>query len=239
MGCAGEVVAEHYSVSRREQDEYALSSHQKAARATDEGLFADEILPIQIPQKRGAPTVFERDEPIRTDATLEGLAALTPAFKEGGTVTAGNAPGVNDGASALLLMSDARASALGLSPMARVAAQAATGRPPKFVLMTPAEAVPMVLARAGWRMDDVDLFELNEAFAVQAVAVIRELGLPADRVNVHGGAVALGHAIGSSGARVLTTLLYALRRRGGRRGVATLCLGGGNGVAVAVERIED
>jgi acetyl-CoA C-acetyltransferase len=237
MGTAGEVVAEQYGVSRAEQDEYAWRSHQKAAEATARGWFADEILPVRITQKRGDPFLVNRDEPIRADTDLAQLGALRAAFKEGGTVTAGNAPGVNDGAAALVVMSEARARALGVQPLARIVAQAASGLPPKFVLMTPVEAARRVVGKAGWTLDAVDLFEINEAFSAQMVAVIRELRIPEEKVNIHGGAIALGHAIGSSGARILTTLLYALARRGLRRGVATLCLGGGNGVAVAVERL--
>ena len=237
MGNSGEVVAEHYKVGRAAQDDYAARSHQKAARATSEGAFADEILAIAIPQKKGAALVVDRDEAIRADTTAEGLAALKPAFKKDGTVTAGNAPGVNDGASALVVMAAERAAALGLAPLARIVAQATSGLAPKFVLMTPVEAVRKVAEKAGWTLADVELFELNEAFAVQAVAVLNELGIDPERVNVNGGAVALGHAIGSSGGRVLTTLLYALKRRNLKRGIATLCLGGGNGVALAVERV--
>jgi acetyl-CoA C-acetyltransferase len=237
MGHSGEVVAEHYHVGRAAQDDYAARSHQKAARAASEGAFTDEIVPIAIPQKKGDPLVVDRDEGVRPETTSETLAALKPAFKKDGTVTAGNAPGVNDGASALVVMDAVRAAALHLTPLARIVAQATSGLAPKFVLMTPVEAVRRVADKAGWDLKDVDLFELNEAFAVQAVAVLEELGLDADRVNVNGGAVALGHAIGSSGGRVLTTLLYALKRRKLKRGIATLCLGGGNGVALAVERL--
>jgi len=237
MGNSGEVVAEHYKVGRAAQDDYAARSHQKAARATSEGAFTDEILPISIPQKKGDPIVVTHDEAIRPDTTAAGLAALKPAFKKDGTVTAGNAPGVNDGASALVVMAAPRAQSLGLAPLARIVAQATSGLAPKFVLMTPVEAVRRVAEKAGWKLEDVDLFELNEAFAVQAVAVLNELGIDPDKVNVNGGAVALGHAIGSSGGRVLTTLLYALKRRNLKRGIATLCLGGGNGVALAVERL--
>jgi acetyl-CoA C-acetyltransferase len=237
MGNSGEVVAEHYHVGRAAQDDYAARSHQKAARATSEGAFADEILAITIPQKKGAPLVVDRDEAIRADTTAEGLAALKPAFKKDGTVTAGNAPGVNDGASALVVMASERARSLGRAPLARIVAQATSGLAPKFVLMTPVEAVRRVAEKAGWTLEEVDLFELNEAFAVQAVAVLNELGIDPAKVNVNGGAVALGHAIGSSGGRVLTTLLYALKRRNLKRGIATLCLGGGNGVALAVERV--
>jgi acetyl-CoA C-acetyltransferase len=237
MGNSGEVVAEHYKVGRAAQDEYAARSHHKAARAADEGAFSDEILAITLPQKKGGPLVVDRDEAIRADTTVEGLAALKPAFKKDGTVTAGNAPGVNDGASALVVMASERARSLGLAPLARIVAQATSGLAPKFVLMTPVEAVRRVAEKAGWKLEDVDLFELNEAFAVQAVAVLHELAIDPGKVNVNGGAVALGHAIGSSGGRVLTTLLYALKRRNLKRGIATLCLGGGNGVALAVERV--
>ena len=236
MGNAGEVVAEHYKVDRAAQDAYAARSHQKAARATSDGAFRDEILPIEIPQKKGDPIVVDRDEAIRADTTEAALAALKPAFRKDGTVTAGNAPGVNDGASALVVMDAERAKSLGLTPLARIVGQATSGLAPKFVLMTPVEAVRRVVEKIGWNLADVDLFELNEAFAVQAVAVLNELGIDPEKVNVNGGAVALGHAIGSSGGRVLTTLLYALRRRNLKRGIATLCLGGGNGVALAVER---
>ena len=236
MGQSGEVVAEHYKVGRAAQDEYAARSHQKAARARDEGAFADEILPIEIPQKKGAPLRVDRDEAIRDDTTVESLAALKPAFKKDGSVTAGNAPGVNDGASALVVAAADRAKALGVAPLARIVAQATSGLAPRFVLMTPVEAVRRVAEKAGWSLADVDLFELNEAFSVQAVAVLNELGIDPEKVNVNGGAVALGHAIGSSGGRVLTTLIYALKRRNLNRGIATLCLGGGNGVALAIER---
>ena len=237
MGISGEVVADKYNVRRDEQDRYAADSHRKAALATKEGWFTDEILPISIPQRKGDPLVVDRDEPIREDTTVEALAKLKPAFRKDGSVTAGNAPGVNDGASALVVMSDARARDLGLSPLARIVGQATSGLSPKFVLMTPVDAVRRLLDKIGWALADVDLFELNEAFSVQAVAVLRELGIDPARVNVHGGAVALGHAIGASGARVLTTLLYALKRRELKRGIAALCLGGGNGVALAIERL--
>jgi len=237
MGNAGEVVAECYHIGRAQQDEYAAASHKKAAHAADSGAFADEILPITIPQKKGAPIIVDRDESIRANTTAETLAGLKPAFKTDGTVTAGNAPPVNDGASAVVVMAAERAKSLGLAPLARIVAQATSGLEPKMVLMTPVEAVRRVAEKAGWKLADVDLFELNEAFAVQAVAVLKELGIDPEKVNVNGGAVALGHAIGSSGSRVLTTLLYALKRRNLKRGIATLCLGGGNGVALAVERV--
>lgn len=235
MGMSGEVVADAYAIGRAEQDAYAAESHRKAARATREGWFRDEILPISIPQKKGSSLILDRDEAIRDDTTAETLAGLKPAFKKGGTVTAGNSPGVNDGAAALVVMSTDKARALGLTPMARIVGQATSGLAPKMVLMTPVESVRKVAAKVGWKLADVDLFEINEAFSVQAVAVLRELGIDPSRVNVHGGAVALGHPIGASGARVLTTLLYALRRRNLKRGIAALCLGGGNGVALAVE----
>jgi acetyl-CoA C-acetyltransferase len=235
MGMSGEVVAGAYSVGRAEQDAYAAESHRKAAQATREGWFRDEILPITIPQKKGNALTVDRDEAIREDTTTETLAGLKPAFKKDGTVTAGNSPGVNDGAAALVVMSADKARTLGVTPMARIVGQATSGLAPKMVLMTPVESVRKVAAKIGWKLDDVDLFEINEAFSVQAVAVLRELGINPVRVNVHGGAVALGHPIGASGARVLTTLLHALRRRNLKRGIAALCLGGGNGVALAVE----
>jgi acetyl-CoA C-acetyltransferase len=237
MGMAGEHVAEHFKVAREDQDAFATESHRKAAQATREGSFKDEIVPVQIPQKKGgAAILFDRDEPIREDTTVEGLRALKPAFKKGGTVTAGNSPGVNDGAAAVVIMAADKAQALSLCPMARVVGQATSGLPPKLVLMTPVEAIRKVAQKVGWKLDEVDLFEINEAFSVQMVAILRELGISPDKVNMQGGAVALGHPIGASGARVLTTLLYALKRRGLKRGIASLCLGGGNGVALAVER---
>ncbi|MBA2603819.1 MAG: acetyl-CoA C-acetyltransferase [Acidobacteria bacterium] len=236
MGMSGEVVAEMFAVGRPEQDAYAAASHRKASHAAREKFFDDEILPVEVPQKKGAPVIVSRDEPVREDTTAESLAALKPAFKKDGTVTAGNAPGINDGAAAVLIMAADRARALGLQPLVRVVGQATSGLAPKLVMMTPVEAVRRVAEKTGWPLDEVDLFEINEAFAVQAVAVMRELGIDPERVNVHGGAVALGHAIGASGARVLTTLIHAMKRRGARRGIAALCLGGGNGVALAVER---
>jgi acetyl-CoA C-acetyltransferase len=236
MGNAGETVAECYHVGREAQDAFAARSHAKAAGATAEGRFKDEILPVSIPQKNGTAVVFDRDESIRADTTVASLATLKPAFKKDGTVTAGNAPPVNDGASALVVMSAERARELGVTPLARIIGQSTSGLAPKMVLMTPVEAVRRLLTKTGWSLRDVDLVELNEAFSVQAVAVLNQLGLDESKVNVNGGAVALGHAIGSSGSRVLTTLLYALKNRGLKRGIATLCLGGGNGVALAIER---
>ena len=238
MGEAAEAVVERYGVSREDQDAFAAGSHRKAATAIRECFFKDEILPVEIPQRRGDPIRLEYDEAVRTDTTAEALARLRPAFKKnGGTVTAGNAPGVNDGAAATVVMAEERAAELGVAPMARIVGQAFSGRPAKWLLMTPVEAVRKLLAKVGWSLDDVDLIELNEAFSAQALAVIRELGADPAKVNVNGGAVALGHAIGASGARILTTLLYALKNRKLKRGIATLCLGGGNGVALAVERL--
>ena len=237
MGLTGEQVSEKYHVSREAQDAYAVESHRRAAHATREGWFKDEILPISIPQRKGDPLVVDRDESIREDTSVESLSKLKPAFKKDGTVTAGNAPGVNDGAAALVVMGADIATSLGVKPIARIVGYATSGLEPMLVMMTPVEAVRKLLKKIDWTIDQVDLVELNEAFAVQAVAVTRELGLDPAKVNVQGGAVALGHPIGASGARVLTTLLYALKRNGKKRGIATLCLGGGNGVAMAVELI--
>ena len=237
MGNTGEVVADRFKVSREEQDEYALGSHRKAAAAIKAGYFKNEILPVEIPQRKGAPVVFDTDEPVREDTSLEVLSKLKPAFKkDGGTVTAGNAPGVNDGASALVVTSLERARALGVEPMARIVAQATSGIEPELVMMAPVEAIRRVIKKAGWKLEEVDLIELNEAFAVQAVAIIGELKLDPQKVNVNGGAVALGHAIGQSGSRLLTTILYEMKRRDAHRGLVALCLGGGNAVAMAVER---
>jgi acetyl-CoA C-acetyltransferase len=237
MGNAGEVISTEYNLGRAQQDEYAARSHRKAAEATDAGRFKPEMLPIEIPLKKGAPVVIDRDESIRADTTVEALGALKPAFKKDGSVTAGNAPPVNDGASAVVVMSAARAQQLNVKPLARIVGQATSGLAPKYVLMTPVEAVRRLSQKIGWKLEDVDLFELNEAFSVQALAVLRDLGIDPQKVNVNGGAVALGHAIGSSGGRILTTLVYALEQQNKKRGIATLCLGGGNGVALAVERI--
>jgi acetyl-CoA C-acetyltransferase len=237
MGQTGELVAEKYEISREEQDRYAVESHQKALRAMQSCFFESQILPIEVPQKKGAPVVISKDESPRADTTMETLAKLKPAFKKDGTVTAGNAPGTNDGAAALVVTSEANAARLGKEPMARIVAQSVSGVDPKWVMMAPVEAVEKLLKKTGWDRDrDVDLVELNEAFAVQAIAVTRELRLDPAKVNVNGGAVALGHPIGASGARVLVTLLYEMQRRNLDRGVAALCLGGGNAVALAVER---
>jgi acetyl-CoA C-acetyltransferase len=237
MGNAGECVAETYKVSRETMDAWAVESHRRAAAAHAAGKFKNEMLPVSIPQKKGDPVVFDRDESVRADTTAEVLRSLKPAFKKDGTITAGNAPPVNDGAAALVVMAAERAEQLGVKPIARIVSQATSGLAPRMLLMTPVEATRKALKKAGWTIEDLDLIELNEAFAVQAVAVANELKLDPARVNVNGGAVALGHAIGSSGARILTTLLYALQDRGGKRGLATLCLGGGNGVALAVEMV--
>jgi acetyl-CoA C-acetyltransferase len=235
MGNAGECVADTYKVTRDQQDQYSAESHKKAAAAQTSGRFDAEILPVSIPQKKGEPFAFAKDESVRAETTADVLRSLKPAFKKDGTVTAGNAPPVNDGAAALVVMSQDKVKATNAKPMARIVAQATSGLAPKMLLMTPVEATRKVLKKAGWSLSDVDLLELNEAFAVQAVAVGNELGLDMSKVNVNGGAVALGHPIGASGARILTTLIYALKDRGKKRGIATLCLGGGNGVALAIE----
>ena len=237
MGMTGEKVAEKYDVAREEMDGYAAESHRRAAAATEAGKFRDEMLPVEIPQREGDPIVLDRDEPIRSDTNVEALSKLKPIFKKDGTVTAGNAPGMNDGAAALVVASAKAVEEHGMKPIARVVAQAISGLEPEWVMMTPVPAVQKLLDKTGWTNDDVDLVELNEAFAVQACAVIKELSLATEKTNVNGGAVALGHPIGASGARVLTTLLFSLKDRDGRRGIATLCLGGGNGVALAVELV--
>ena len=238
MGMTGEAVAEKYLISRETQDAYAVESHRRAAAAWKEGRFDEEVLPIQLAARKAgeAPEIFKRDESVRENASLDALARLKPAFKAEGTVTAGNAPGMNDGAAALVVMAAERAQALGLKAMVRIRAQATSGIAPRWVMMAPVEGVRKVLERAGWGMEEVDLFELNEAFAVQALAVTRELGIGLERVNVNGGAVAIGHPIGASGARVLVTLIHEMMRRDAKKGVAALCLGGGNSVALAVER---
>lgn len=236
MGMSGELVAEKHSITRAMQDAYALESHRRASAAWREGRFDAEVVPVSVPGKRGAVTVVSRDESVRDDASLEALAALKPAFKKDGTVTAGNAPGVNDAAAAVVVMSATRAQELGLKPMVTIRAQAMSGVAPRWVMLAPVIGVERVLERAGWSMNEVDLFELNEAFSVQALGVMKELGLDASRVNVNGGAVAIGHPIGASGARILVTLIHEMIRRDAKKGVAALCLGGGNSVALAVER---
>ena len=238
MGVTGENVAEKYGITRAEQDEYAVNSHRKAIAAWKECRFKSQIVPVEIPAKKKgeAPVLFDRDESPREDTSIETLRALKPAFKKDGTVTAGNAPGVNDGAAAVVVTSAKRASELGAKPMVRIVAQATSGVEPKWVMMAPVDAVRKIWEKTGWKNDDVDLYELNEAFSVQALGVTRELGLDLNKVNVNGGAVAIGHPIGASGARVLVTLIYEMNRRNVKRGIAALCLGGGNAVAMAVER---
>src|SRR6266404_911069 len=236
MGCTGEVVAERYHVTREAQDEYALNSHRKAVAAMKEGRFDKEIVPVEVQRKKGQALVIRTDEGPREDTSLEALSRLKPAFKEGGTVTAGNAPGVNDGAAAVVVASSDVARKLGRQPMARIVAQATSGVEPKLVMMAPVTAIQKTLERAGWDLADIDLIELNEAFSVQAVAITRELGIAPAKLNVNGGAVALGHPIGASGARLLVTLLHEMQRRDVKRGLVALCLGGGNAVAMAVER---
>jgi acetyl-CoA C-acetyltransferase len=238
MGITGENVAEKYGITREEQDEFAVNSHRKAVAAIKECRFKSQIVPVEIPAKKKGepPTIFEKDEGPRADTTIEVLRALKPAFKKDGTVTAGNAPGVNDGAAAVVVTSTQRAKELGAKPMVRIVAQATSGIEPEWVMMAPVGAVRKIWEKTGWKNEDVDLYELNEAFSVQALGVMRELGLNPDKVNVNGGAVAIGHPIGASGARVLVTLIYEMMRRDVKRGIAALCLGGGNAVAMAVER---
>ncbi len=237
MGHTGEVVAERYDVSRRQQDEWALDSHRKALAAIDAGKFAGEIVPVEVPQRKKDPLLFDTDEGPRRGTSIEALTKLRPAFKKDGTVTAGNAPGVNDGAAAIVVTSAENARRLGLKPLAEIVAYTASGLAPELVMMAPEPAIRAIWEKTGWKVDDVDLYEINEAFSVQQVALGRVLGIPPERHNVWGGAVALGHPIGASGARVLTTLLHALADRGLEKGVASLCLGGGNAVAMAVRRV--
>jgi acetyl-CoA C-acetyltransferase len=238
MGITGENVAEKYAITREEQDEFAVNSHRKAVSAIKECRFKSQIVPVEIPaKKKGAPpTIFDKDESPREDTTIEILRALKPAFKKDGTVTAGNAPGVNDGAAAVVVTSAKRANELGAKPLVRIVAQATSGVEPKWVMMAPVGAVQQIWQKTGWKNEEVDLYELNEAFSVQALGVMRELKLNPERVNVNGGAVAIGHPIGASGARVLVTLIYEMIRRDVKRGIAALCLGGGNAVAMAIER---
>src|SRR5436190_5925543 len=237
MGITGENVAEKYGITREMQDEFAVNSHRKAISAIKECRFKAQIVPVEVPgKKKGETVLFEKDESPREDTTIETLRSLKPAFKKDGTVTAGNAPGVNDGAAAVVVTSASRAQELGAKPMVRIVAQATSGVDPKWVMMAPVDAVRQMWEKTGWKNEDVDLYELNEAFSVQALGVMRELGLDPNKVNVNGGAVAIGHPIGASGARVLVTLIYEMIRRDVHRGIAALCLGGGNAVAMAVER---
>jgi len=238
MGITGENVAEKHRISREEQDQYALNSHRKAVAAMKECRFKSQIVPVEIPAKKKGqpPVIFDKDESPREDTTIEILRSLKPAFKKDGTVTAGNAPGVNDAAAAVVVTSLNNAKNLGIEPMVRIVAQATSGVEPKWVMLAPVGAIRTIWEKTGWKPEDVDLYELNEAFAVQALGVMKELNLDPAKVNVNGGAVAIGHPIGASGARVLVTLIYEMIRRDVHRGIAALCLGGGNAVAMAVER---
>ena len=238
MGMTGENVAEKYGITREEQDEFAVNSHRKSVAAIKECHFKSQIVPVELPPKKkgGEPVIFDKDESPREDTSIEVLRSLKPAFKKDGTVTAGNAPGVNDGAAALVVTSANKAKELGAKPMVRIVAQATSGIEPKWVMMAPVSAVRKIWEKTGWKNEDVDLYELNEAFSVQSLGVMRELGLDPSKTNVNGGAVAIGHPIGASGARVLVTLIYEMIRRDVHRGVTALCLGGGNAVAMAVER---
>jgi acetyl-CoA C-acetyltransferase len=238
MGITGENVAEKYGITREEQDQFALNSHRKAVAAIKECRFKSQIVPVELPAKKKgeSPVIFAKDESPREDTTIEILRSLKPAFKKDGTVTAGNAPGVNDGAAAVVVTGAQHAKELGAEPMVRIVAQASSGIDPAWVMMAPVTAVRKIWQKTGWKNQDVDLYELNEAFSVQALGVMRELGLDPSKVNVNGGAVAIGHPIGASGARVLVTLIYEMMRRNVHRGIAALCLGGGNAVAMAVER---
>jgi acetyl-CoA C-acetyltransferase len=236
MGITGEIVAEKYGITREEQDEFAYNSHMKALEAIKSGAFKEEIVPVPIHGPEGE-TLFEVDEGVRPDTSLEKLSRLPPVFKEGGMVTAGNASQLSDGASALVVASQSKAEEMGLRPMARILGYATGGVSPKYVMEAPIPTVNALLKKLDMTIQDFDLFEHNEAYAAASIAVARQLGIPMDRLNVRGGAVALGHPLGCSGARILTTLLYAMRERGAKRGLATLCLGGGNAVAMAVEAL--
>jgi acetyl-CoA C-acetyltransferase len=237
MGNTAENVAGEFEISREDQDAFAAESQQRAERAQKAGIFADEIVPIEIPQRKGDPIVFDADEFPRHGTTAEGLAKLRPAFSKDGTVTAGNASGINDGAAAVIVMSEARARDLGLKPLARIVSFSASGVDPAVMGTGPIPAATRCLEKAGWKPADLDLVEANEAFAAQAIAVNRSMGWDLSKVNVSGGAIALGHPIGASGARVLVTLLHGMKRTGARKGLATLCIGGGQGVALAVEGV--
>ena len=236
MGCTGEVVADKYQVTRAEQDEYALGSHRKAVAAAEAGRFQSQIVPVLILQRKGEPISFAKDEGPRADTSLEALAKLQPVFQENGSVTAGNASSMNDGAAALVVASEKAAKRLGKEPLARIVGNAVSGIEPALVMMAPVEAVEKLLKKLKWDRNAVDLYELNEAFAVQSVTLIRELKLDPKKVNVNGGAVALGHPLGASGARILVTLVHEMIARDAKKGIAALCLGGGNAVALAVER---
>lgn len=237
MGMTGEIVAETFGAPREEQDAYAVSSQKKALHAIEKGYMKEEIVPVSVPQRKGDPIIFDTDEGPRPDATLEKLARLKPAFKKDGTVTAGNASSLNDGAAALVVASEDAAKEKNLKPMARILAVATNALEPRLVMYAPKGAIERLLANVGWTIADVDLFEINEAFSAQLVVLLKELDLDREKVNVHGGAVALGHPIGATGARILTTLIYALKHRGLKKGVASLCLGGGDAIAMAVEAV--
>jgi acetyl-CoA C-acetyltransferase len=236
MGVTAENVARKYGVSRAEQDEFAAASQAKAAAAIKAGKFKDEILPFEIPSKKGPATVFDTDEYVREQTTVEALSALKPAFSKDGTVTAGNASGINDGAAAVVMMSAEKAKELGLTPLVRIKAYSSAGVDPSIMGMGPVPATQLCLQKAGWKHQDLDLMEINEAFAAQAIAVNKELGWDTKKINVNGGAIAIGHPIGASGARILVTLIHEMIRRDARKGLAALCIGGGMGVALAVER---
>ncbi len=235
MGNTGEITSERYDVSRVEMDEYAYNSHRKAVASIEGGGFSEEIMPVEVPRRKGDPVIFDTDEGPRADVSIESMSKLRAVFKDGGVITAGNASQLSDGAAALVLMTDTRAAELGVKPMAKVTGYATGGIEPELVMMAPTIAVPKLLKKTGLKLEDFDLIELNEAFAVQPCAVMKELGMDHEKVNIHGGAVALGHPIGCSGTRILVTLLYGLKQTGGKRGLATLCLGGGNAVALSVE----
>ncbi len=237
MGMTGEVIAEKFGASREEQDEYAASSHQKAIHAAEKGYLEEEILPVEVPQRKGDPLIFKVDEGPRKDATLEKLSKLKAVFKKDGTVTAGNASSLNDGAAAVVVASAEAVKEKKLKPLAKILGSTTNGVEPSMVMYAPKGAIEELLANVGWKIEDVDLFEINEAFSSQLVVLIKEMGLDREKVNVHGGAVALGHPIGATGARILTTLIYALKHRGLKKGVAALCLGGGDAVAMAVEMV--
>ncbi|MBX5449792.1 3-oxoadipyl-CoA thiolase [Thermogemmatispora sp.] len=237
MGETAENVAERYGISREEQDRYALRSHQRAVAAQQDGRFAEEIVPVPVPQNKGDPVLVSKDEHPRPDTSLEKLAALKPAFREGGTVTAGNSAGINDGAAALVMMSESRARSLGLRPRARIVATAVAGVDPAYMGLGPIPATRKALQRAGLSIHDLDLIELNEAFAAQVLQCVRELEIDEEKLNVNGGAIALGHPLGCSGARIMVTLLHELERRGGRYGLATMCIGVGQGIATIIERL--
>lgn len=237
MGITAENIADQYEISRDEQDAFSAGSQQKTEAAQKNGIFQDEIVPVEIPQRKGDPVVVDTDEFPRHDTTAESLAKLRPAFKKEGTVTAGNASGINDGAAAVIVMSASKAAELGLTPIARIVAFSSAGVDPAIMGTGPIPATQQCLAKAGWTVDDLDMIEANEAFAAQAMSVNKELGWDPEKVNVSGGAISIGHPIGASGARILVTLLHGMQRTGAQRGLATLCIGGGQGVAMAIERV--